>query len=93
MEIKLIGSIIISIGLLCDIVGAFLVAIEVVRVFNGPTTIDIGDSGSIGGGFIPKENPVYARHEKKSRKFMKIGLFFLIFGFILQGVGLWWPVR
>ena len=77
-------------GLICDIVGAWLVAIEVVRVFRGPTTIDIGDSGAINGGFIPKPNPEYEKHESKKRCIMTFGLFFLTAGFVLQILGTWW---
>ncbi len=86
------AQIITSIGLILDIIGALLVANEVVRVFNGPTTIDIGGAGTLGGGFIPKPNPEYEAHDSKKRKIMAVGLACLFCGFILQGVGAWWPV-
>ncbi|GMR18714.1 MAG: hypothetical protein BMS9Abin33_1149 [Gammaproteobacteria bacterium] len=92
MECGYTGQIITTVGLLCDIAGAFLVAIEVIKVFRGPTTIDIGGSGSINGGFIPKVNPDFEKHEQEKHYYMKFGLVFLVVGFILQGVGLWWPV-
>ena len=92
-EATMIAQWIATTGLVCDIVGAWLVAIEVVRVFRGPTTIDVGDSGTIGGGFIALPNPDYEKHERKKRCVMKCGLCLLTFGFILQGVGLWWPTN
>ena len=82
-------QVITMVGLVFDIVGALLVANEVVRVFRGPTTIDIGHSGCIGGGFIPKANPEFEQHEKKKRRTMAWGLAFLLIGFILQIVGTW----
>ena len=78
-------------GLFCNIFGAWLVTIEVVRVFLGPTTIDMGISGTLGGGFIPVLNPEFEKHERRKRHIMSRGLFFLTIGFILQGLGTWWP--
>lgn len=92
MGSNLIGPAITTVGLLCDIVGAVLVAIEVVRVFRGPTTIDIGGSGTVGGGFIPKANPDFEKHEKEKHRIMWWGLGMLLLGFTLQGVGTWWLV-
>ncbi|BAV32429.1 hypothetical protein SCL_0105 [Sulfuricaulis limicola] len=88
----MISQIITTIGLACDIVGALLVANEVVRVFREPTTIDTGGSGHFGGAFQPTINPTFEQHEKKKHHIMKIGLVFLILGFVLQGVGAWWPI-
>jgi hypothetical protein len=88
----LISQLITSAGLGCDIVGALLVANEVVRVFRGPTTIDIGDVGAINGVFIPAPNPNFEKHEKRKRLIMGWGLSLLVFGFILQGLGSWWSV-
>jgi len=84
------AAIITTIGLVCDIIGAVLVANEVVRVFRGPTTIDVGGAGSWDGQFIPKANPEFEAHEGRKRRIMKIGLSFLLVGFFLQGVGAWW---
>lgn len=78
-------------GLVCDIFGAWLVAIEVVRVFRGPTTIDVGASGTLNGGFIPTPNPEHQKHEWQKRCIMSLGLFLLTVGFLLQGLGMWWP--
>lgn len=81
-----------TLGLACDIVGALLVANEVARVFRGATTIDTGGAGYFGRTFKPKPHPEFEIHERKKRSIMKIGLGFLIVGFVLQGVGAWWPV-
>jgi len=78
-------------GLLCDILGAWLVAIEVVRVFRGPTTIDAGRSKAPGDGFIPVPNPEFEKYGRRKRYAMSRGLFFLTTGFMLQGLGAWWP--
>jgi hypothetical protein len=50
-------AVITSLGLLCDIAGALLVANEVVRVFKGPAAIDVGDAGCINGGthIVPRQ--------------------------------------
>lgn len=92
MDHNLLSPTITTIGLICDIIGAILVAIEVVKVFKGPTTIDIGRAGTLSGGFVPEVNPEYQKHEKAKHKIMKIGLAFLTLGFILQIVGAWWPI-
>ena len=63
-------------GLACDILGAWLVAIEVVRAFRRPGIIDIGHAGTLDG---------------RKRYLMSRGLFFLTVGFLLQGLGTWWP--
>ena len=87
----MVGQWITTAGLACDVLGAWLVAIEVVRVFRGPTTIAIGDTGTIDGGFIPAPNPEYQKSERRRRYIMSRGLFFLTIGFLLQGLGTWWP--
>jgi hypothetical protein len=86
------AQIITTIGIVFDIIGAILVANEVVRVFRGPTTIDIGGSGNLDGMFIPKPNPEFEAHEEKKRIIMKWGLCLLIIGFLFQAIGTWWPV-
>lgn len=78
-----------TIGLTADIAGAWLVAIEVVRVFREPTTVDIGASGTFGGGFVPAVNPAFERHERRKRRIMAWGLALLTFGFVLQIAALW----
>ena len=86
------AQLITTVGILCDIVGAILVANEVVRVFRGPTTIDVGGAGYYGGTFVPKPNPEFEAHEARKRMIMKWGLGLLIGGFLLQLLGAWWPI-
>jgi hypothetical protein len=88
----MVPQIITTVGLVCDIVGALLVANEVVRVFRSATTIDTGGAGYFGGTFKPAPNPEFERHESRKRNIMKFGLGFLIVGFVLQGVGTWWSL-
>lgn len=85
------AQIFITIGLLCDIVGAVLVANEVVRVFRGPTTINVAGMRAWDGEFTAGANPEFETHEKRKRKIMGWGLVLLIIGFLLQGLGTWWP--
>ena len=84
-------AVVTTIGLICDIFGALLVANEVVRIFNGTATIDVGDAGSFNGGTRLVPNPQFEAHEVRKRKIMKWGLGLLLFGFILQGIGTWLP--
>lgn len=78
---KIIGSI----GLVFDIVGAIFVAYEVVNVYRGSIT------GTINGTWNGLGEPTteYKEFESKKHKHMKIGLAFLIIGFILQIIALW----
>lgn len=84
-------AIVTTAGLVCDIAGALLVANEVVRVFNGPATIDVGDAGCFNGNTKLVTNPNFEAHEQKKRRYMKWGLVLLLVGFILQGIGTWLP--
>ena len=94
------SKIISTIGLSFDIVGAFLVAIEVVKVFREPVTIDTDtlkkkEDPSIKeihryGSTAPQEiNPAFLQHEKGKRKYMWTGLVLLLLGFDLQILALW----
>jgi hypothetical protein len=75
---KLIGTV----GLVFDMVGAILVAIEVVRVYRGQiTSITMGTAG--------KPTPEFKKYEGKKRKWMGVGLIFLLLGFLLQIIALW----
>jgi hypothetical protein len=85
----LIPLLITTAGLICDIVGAVLVANEVVRVFRGPAAIDTGDAGTINGGTHIVPNPAFEKHEARKRKIMWWGLGFLLIGFVLQGAAAW----
>lgn len=86
---SVLPAIVTTIGLVCDIAGALLVANEVVRIFRGPATIDVGDAGCINGSTRIVPNPDFEAHEQKKRLYMKWGLALLVVGFILQGLGTW----
>ena len=77
-----------SVGLIFDIYGAYLVAVELRNVFEGQTTFNIAP---IGGSVHSWTNPKFVEHEQKKRKTMKLGLNFLFLGFMLQGIGVWLP--
>ncbi len=81
MNSQIIGTI----GLLCDIIGAILVAVEVVSVYHGDITGTMNDAWETHG----KPTPEYKRFEKRKRKIMGVGLVFLLTGFSLQIVALW----
>ena len=86
-------SIVNSIGLVLDIVGAIFVATEVVDQFHGnkfkaTTSIEIpGMSLSIQPQ--PVETNEYKGWELKKYWRMKVGLAFLIFGFLFQLLSNW----
>jgi len=87
-----IPQVISATGLVLDIVGAILVAVEVVRKNSEPSTIDIGGAGTWNGGFIPAKNPKYEQREKGKQKIMACGLALLFVGFALQICGTLMPV-
>ena len=73
-------------GLVLDIIGAWFVAWEVVRQFKGkmiPTPAESPLAGST------EPTPEYQEWEKRKYQRMKIGLFFLTAGFLLQILGVW----
>lgn len=74
-------------GLLFDILGAFLVAIEVVKQYEGEQFRNIGVLSDLNGK--PLKTPEFESWEFSKYKYMKIGLSCLSIGFILQGIGLW----
>lgn len=82
----IIPPLITTFGLVFDITGALLVANEVIRVFKGATSVDIGDAECYNGSTKIVQNPKFEEHEKRKRLIMSIGLTFLVVGFILQGV-------
>lgn len=76
-----------TVGLFCDIIGAWLVAIEVVRQFKGKKQFK--DQTVIvmpGCGFAepPKKTEEFIKYERDKYRLMWIGLFFLTIGFLLQ---------
>lgn len=80
-----------SVGLLCDIVGAWLVANEVVREFRGRRykRSEGWTSGSYAHGGEVKETGESLAHEMKTYSLMKWGLAFLTLGFTLQIASNW----
>jgi hypothetical protein len=76
------GKVLSTIGLVFDILGAWLVAWEVVRQFSGirieTVWAKLGD-----------ETPEYRDYEKSKFKMMWWGLGLLTIGFILQIAGIW----
>lgn len=72
------------VGLVSDIIGAWFVAFEVVRKFEGemvrvkPWNVDTD---------IPEITPEYRAWEQRRNRWMKRGLGFLTFGFAFQALG------
>jgi hypothetical protein len=73
-------------GLLFDIIGAILVAIEVVDKFKGQEYIDPGDQ-YLSGPAIKMD--AFLKWEKRKFFIMSVGLVLLVIGFILQIVSAW----
>lgn len=77
-----------SIGLLCDIAGAWLVAIEVVKQYRGPefknTSVGWGGTGK-----PPEKTVEYRRWELFRHRTMFVGLLLLTVGFLLQIASNW----
>ena len=76
------------VGLICDIVGAVLVASEVVRQLHGQKHKE--STGFSFGDFVsnqpPEETEEYKRWEILKYRNMKWGLGLLVFGFTLQAI-------
>ncbi len=83
-----LDKIINSAGLICDVIGAWLVAWEVVKQFHGSKFHSL-PLAHIPGVPPVTENPKYAEYEKQKYYKMKIGLAFLTFGFLLQLLSNW----
>lgn len=71
-----------SLGLLLDIIGAWLVAIEVVKQFRGEKYS--GGPICAGGNTTPMPTTIYSKWEKSKHCYMKWGLFLLTIGFLVQ---------
>lgn len=81
-----------SAGLLLDIVGAFLVAWEVVREYRGKKYQDPQGyvvSEPFVSGIEVKESPEYSAWEIRKYRRMKMGLVCLTLGFLLQILSSW----
>ena len=74
-----------TIGLCFDIVGAWLVAAEVYKTYDGPMVTSGWDN-------IGNKDPGYLEYEKGKIKTMRYGLYALLLGFLLQIVGTWLPL-
>jgi len=75
-----------TVGLFFDIIGAFLVAIEVVKVYRGSLTRGILNDTWADSS---KPAPEYVQFEKQKHRWMKAGLIFLVSGFIMQIIAIW----
>ena len=75
------------VGIVCDIVGAFFVASEVVRQFHGNKykgSSTMSFDSSISSNPPPTETEEYKLWDRRKYRNMKIGLALLTFGFALQ---------
>jgi hypothetical protein len=88
MSPELLAKIINSVGLVFDIIGACLVAWEVVDKFYGK---QYEEAPLIANGVISAPNKTFDfnKWEHKKYKKMKVGLVFLFFGFLLQILSNW----
>ncbi len=73
-------------GLVFDIFGALLLAVDYFRPYRGMLVKDIG-SGAINGGAHIVENPDAISHATKNRKVFLAGLILLFAGFLFQMIG------
>jgi hypothetical protein len=78
-----------TLGLICDMVGACLLAYEIIKTNRHPQTIDTGAAGAINGSTNLITNPAYEQYEKRKHCFMWIGMLFLLAGFGLQIYATW----
>lgn len=78
-----------TIGLVFDIFGALLVAIEVVKKFDGDQFV-VGQTYATMSD-PPKKTPAFIKWELFKYRTMKLGLTLLVLGFILQIAGTWLP--
>lgn len=76
-------------GLLFDLIGAAFLAYEIVKVNIHEPTIDVGDAGALNGGTRLITNPLYEKSEKRKLRYMRIGMFFFVVGFLLQMLATW----
>lgn len=87
MDANTIARSINSIGLFLDIIGAWLVAIEVVKQYRGikyreqKTWEDMASN--------PKESQGYENWKMRNHRWMLLGLVLLTVGFLLQVVSNW----
>lgn len=86
------SKIINSVGLIFDISGAWFVAWEVVRKYNGPKSFfgyfSRKDNPKVHAPEV-RESPEYKAYESLKYSRMKWGLFFLTVGFLFQILSTW----
>ena len=87
MDILLAKKLLNSAGLAMDIVGAILVANEVVRRFRG-IRITVGQSWSTMTD-PPQETEEFQSWSRRTFRIMRLGLISLVAGFILQALSNW----
>jgi hypothetical protein len=85
MELSVSQYVIIG-GLVCDVIGCVLVAFEVVNRFKGEV-VEQSQKWEDLDYSRPVLTEKYRKWEKRKHIFMGVGLFFLVGGFALQGVG------
>lgn len=85
MELSVSQCVVIA-GLVCDVIGCVLVAFEVVNRFEGQVVEQSQKLEDLDFS-KPVLTAEYRKWEKRKHIFMAIGLFFLIGGFALQGIG------
>ena len=78
-----------TLGLVCDMVGACLLAYEIVRTNKHPQIIDNGDAGALNGGTNLITNPAYEQYENRKHRYMWGGMLSLLVGFGLQIYATW----
>ncbi|ABV37167.1 hypothetical protein Ssed_2560 [Shewanella sediminis HAW-EB3] len=83
-----------SIGLLLDLVGAIMIGFEVLKKYSGEKYQQAAGLGIDENGYIQNQSDVqptadFAKWEKEREFYMKVGLFILATGFIIQIVANW----
>jgi hypothetical protein len=87
MDVNTMAKMINSVGLCFDILGAWFVAIEVVKQYKGKKYKDQPTWNDIGAG--PKESQEYEKWQMLNHKWMLRGLVMLTVGFLLQVASNW----
>lgn len=85
------APIVTTLGLVSDIVGAVLVASEVVRQYHGRRFTAGGESDPMFGPTPVRETTEFSSWQRGTYRRMKLGLGFLLVGFVLQIAGTWLP--
>ena len=82
-----LSQVISTIGLLLDIIGAYMVASEVVSQYKGHQLKPI--ETRCGQSEPPEKTKEFTKWENIRNLKMKIGLFLLTIGFLMQITGVW----